>query len=310
MKPKNKFQRTIVEASKRLPPITENQIQWAYKNGIEHIGRRTKKGVITCTECGHSWQGKGTLINTLLGCECPQCKLQLTVKTTAKRVFKECQYFCIVTTCKGFQVLRYIMFKSTLKVGSSPQREYSEVMQRWIAPDGKYCTFAKLRQTMGTMYFDLWSFGSKLELRHENPIYNRVNPEFIYPKQRLIPELKRTGFKMKLCKERLFDQFCLLLSDSRLETLLKSKQQLLYCLFTVCHKDINKYWASIRICIRNNYQPEDALIWCDYIDLLRFFGKDLYNAKYVCPQDLKAEHNKYVRKKRKFLRKQKDWKKR
>ncbi|MDR0725305.1 MAG: PcfJ domain-containing protein, partial [Prevotellaceae bacterium] len=43
---------------------------------------------------------------------------------------------------------------------------------------------------------------------------------------------------------------------------------------------------------------EDASIWRDYIDLLRFFGKDLHNAKYVCPADLKAEHDRYVQKKR------------
>jgi hypothetical protein len=36
-----------------------------------------------------------------------------------------------------------------------------------------------------------------------------------------------------------------------------------------------------------------------YIDFLRFFGKDLYNAKYVCPTDLKAEHDRYMRKKAK-----------
>jgi hypothetical protein len=28
--------------------------------------------------------------------------------------------------------------------------------------------------------------------------------------------------------------------------------------------------------------------------MLRLFGKDLHNAKYVCPTDLKAEHDRYV----------------
>ena len=64
-------------------------------------------------------------------------------------------------------------------------------------------------------------------------------------------------------------------------------------------KNIDNYWASVRICIRNGYKIKDATSWCDYIDLLRFFGKDLHNAKYVCPQDLKAEHDRYVSKKAK-----------
>jgi hypothetical protein len=33
--------------------------------------------------------------------------------------------------------------------------------------------------------------------------------------------------------------------------------------------------------------------------LLRFFGKDLHNAKYVCPDNLKTEHDRYVAKKAK-----------
>ena len=28
--------------------------------------------------------------------------------------------------------------------------------------------------------------------------------------------------------------------------------------------------------------------------MLRFFGKDLHDGKYVCPTDLKAEHDRYV----------------
>lgn len=41
----------------------------------------------------------------------------------------------------------------------------------------------------------------------------------------------------------------------------------------------------------------DAGIWCDYIDLLRYFGKDTNSPKYICPADLKAEHDRLVRKK-------------
>lgn len=46
MKPKNKFQEKIVEASKDLPKFTLSQIQWGYDNAIEYVGRRTDKGII------------------------------------------------------------------------------------------------------------------------------------------------------------------------------------------------------------------------------------------------------------------------
>lgn len=53
MKPKNKFQQQIVEASKTLPSITQEQIQWGYNNAISYVGQRTKRGRITCCKCVH-----------------------------------------------------------------------------------------------------------------------------------------------------------------------------------------------------------------------------------------------------------------
>ena len=41
-------------------------------------------------------------------------------------------------------------------------------------------------------------------------------------------------------------------------------------------------------------------MWCDYIDNLQFMGKDLYNAKYVCPSDLHKEHDRYMTKRAKI----------
>jgi hypothetical protein len=40
-------------------------------------------------------------------------------------------------------------------------------------------------------------------------------------------------------------------------------------------------------------------MWFDYLSLLYYFRKDLRNPKYICPENLKKEHDKYVEKKRK-----------
>ncbi len=300
MKAKNKFQQQIVEASKTLPAITKTQAQWGYDNAIEHIGRRTDKGTITCTKCGHSWQGTGYLVDTLTDCICPNCKAKLTVKTTKQRVFNGSYYMTVVTTHKGYQVLRTVMIKSVGKVGNPCKYTHSEVMQRWIAPSGKHCTFAKLRQTMGTMYYDSWIFHTDMELRQENDVYNLIFTGEIYPRLKLIPEIKRTGFKDSFYGQKPLGMFRTLLTDSRAETLLKTGYtNLLERIMDMGWKKIDNYWQSIRICIRNGYKIKDATLWCDYIDNLRFFGKDLYNAKYVCPTNLHAEHDRYMRKKAK-----------
>lgn len=307
MKPQNKFQREVVEASKSLPKLTKEQIEWGYTNGIEHIGHRTEKGVMTCTKCGHSWQGAGHLVSILTDCNCPNCNTRLKVETTKKRMFNNRYYMTIITTHKGYQVLRSVMLFYSAKLGEATKYDYSEVMQRWIAPNGKHCTLAKLRQTMGNCYIDSWIYHTDIELRSESTnnkfyinIYDKIYTGVIYPQQQLIPELKRTGIKKRNFNQKPFDVYKALLKDSRMETLLKSGQLSLFKAFlSDTYRKLDNYWASIRICIRNGYKIKDATLWFDYIDYLRFFDKDLHNAKCVCPSDLHREHDRYMHKKAK-----------
>lgn len=291
MKPRNKFQRQVVDLSKQLPRISKTQIQWAYKNCIEHYGRRTKKGVITCLECTHTWTDKTIEKH----CICPQCGSKLVIADTRQRVFDQYEYFCIITAWKGFQVLRFFYITCDAKVGKKAIYRQLEVVQRWIAPDGKYATMARLRPT--GYFVKSWCYGTDLEIRPEKNMYD-VNPTCIYPRQKLIPEIQRSGYQKQFYGLTPFELFYCLLSYSKAETLLKAGQISLLELFSAGNRNIQKYWASIRICIRNRYIVNDALEWCDYIDMLRFFNRDVHNAKYVCPADLKDEHYKFVKKKR------------
>lgn len=98
----------------------------------------------------------------------------------------------------------------------------------------------------------------------------------------------------------IFDTMRYLLAEVRAETLLKTNQIAMLTHFSKSnYYDIDRYWTSVRICIRNGYKIENANMWCDYIALLRHFGKDLHSPKYVCPTDLQAEHDRYVAKRRK-----------
>ena len=298
MKPKNKFQKHVFELSSQLPSITKAQKQWAYNNCIEHIGKRTSKGVITCLDCGHSWKGNSELSDNLLGWNCPECGIKLKVVSTRKMVFKQSEYYCIVSTKENFQVLRFFHIQYYAKAGQKSQFFISEVAQRWIAHNGKYETIARTKPL--SSWNDTWSLSSKLEIRPEREHHN-IYPTGIYPCQRLIPELKRSGYKGDFFKINPFRLFCKLLTDSRAETLLKAGQTNVLKFFAGKNFDnISAYWASIKICIRNNYQINDVSIWRDYIDLLRFFGKDIHSAKYVCPANFSAEHDRYVRKKRAY----------
>lgn len=298
MKPRTKFQKQIVAASRKLPKITDAQIQWAYKNCIEHIGQKTSKGLITCLECNHQW----TDTKEKEHCTCSNCKTKLRVIETRKRTFLDYEYLCIVTACEGFQVLRFVYIECKMKKGEAPRYFNMEVVQRWIAPNGKYATMAKLRP-MGFCRQD-WNWWSNLEIRPERSLYN-ITPTEVYPRQKLIPEVQRSGYNKRFFDLTPFDVFSFLIGNSKAETLLKTGQAELFRYFAYnTRKDINDYWASIRICLRNGYAISDVSIWTDYIDLLRFFGKDLHNAKYICPKNLKKEHDKYVDKKRELYDRQ------
>lgn len=293
MKPKNKFQRLVVELSKQLPSLTQTQKDWAYRHCFEHIGRRTAKGIISCTECGYEWKDKDVSGKSI----CPYCGTKLNVTDTKKRTFGWNEYYGIITTFQGYQVLRYFFISAHFRAGEKAQYICNEVVQRWIAPDGKHSTLARLRG-MSSMYYDLWNMCSPLEIRTPHRAHH-IYPAQYYPRPRVIPELKRNGFTGDYCDLHPFEMFHTLLSDSRAETLLKAGQtQMFKYLATTSYRNIDTYWASIRICIRNGYKITDPSVWCDYVDSLAHFGKDIHNPKYVCPENLTTEHDRYMHKHR------------
>jgi len=296
MKPRTKIQKEVMHLSKRLPKITEVQRQYAFHHNFEHIGRRSAKGIITCGECGHQWQGNGALADALCGYTCPHCGMELKVHTTRKRVFKENEYFSIITACKSYQVIRFFFAKAYYKIGQAAEYSIYEVAQRWIAPNSKFETIAKLRG-ISFIYYDLWQEYSPMEIRRNHHVYD-ITPACTYPRVRIIPELKRNGFKGEFHNLQPFELFCELLKNNQAETLIKTGQYSLLSYFIrYSSKSIATYWNAIRIATRSKYIVEDAGIWCDYIDLLRYFNKDTSNPKYICPADLKVEHDRLVQKK-------------
>ena len=100
MKPRNKFEKAILEQSKHLRPITKTQSKWAFRECIDHFAYRLPKGRTTCMDCGHSW----VMNKHRETCTCPHCRAKLQVKETYERKLQQKQYFTILTTC-GFCVL-------------------------------------------------------------------------------------------------------------------------------------------------------------------------------------------------------------
>jgi len=102
MKPRNKFEKAVLEQSKHLRPITKTQSKWAFRECIDHFAYRLPKGRTTCMDCGYSW----VMNKHRETCTCPHCRAKLQVKETYERKLQQKQYFTILTTCGEFQVLR------------------------------------------------------------------------------------------------------------------------------------------------------------------------------------------------------------
>lgn len=296
MKPRTRIQREVVRLSHGLSKPTESQTAYAFEHCFKHYAHRTKGGIITCTECGHRWKSKHQLAESICGCTCPHCGKELEILDTRKRVFRENAYYSVITTRKGYQVVRYFMARATFKVGQPAEYSLNEVVQWWFAPSGKSEIIARLR-SMHTLYYDMWNEWSNIELRgnKSHKAYD-IGAYKTYPTIKVIPELKRNGFDGDLHNLTPQELFPAILTDSRAETLIKAGQYPMLRHYLHRTFNIGDYWASIKICIRNGYTISDGSMWCDMIDLLRHFGKDTHSPKYVCPTDLKAEHDWLVRK--------------
>mgnify|MGYP005798692841 FL=1 len=97
------------------------------------------------------------------------------------------------------------------------------MVQKWISPDVKTATVARLRG-MSMLYYDQWAEYSDMEVRKHNKLqaYD-IAPVCTHPRQRFIPELKRNGFKGDYHNILPYDLFTAILSDSRAENTLEGR---------------------------------------------------------------------------------------
>ena len=142
MKPRTPIQQEVARLSERLPKLTATQRAYAFRHCFKHYAIKRADGTNICTECGHSWKSEHDLADTVCGCTCPDCGMELEALRTRKRVFNENEYFCIITTCKQYQVIRFFFVKSRYKAGQAAEYSIYEVVQRWISPKGTTVTAA------------------------------------------------------------------------------------------------------------------------------------------------------------------------
>ena len=73
--------------------------------------------------------------------------------------------------------------------------------------------------------------------------------------------------------------------------ILKSKDLHAVSYFVNRPLELDRCWQSYKVATRHHYRPSDMGLWADTIRLLEQCGKDICNPKYICPQNLRAEHD-------------------
>lgn len=296
MKARTKFQKEIVELSGKLPKLTYDQLAYAREELFKHKATRLKSGRLTCLDCGHIWQDtdKSALGNAILGVDCPSCHRHLEVENTRKKVFSDRNYYQVIDTFKGYQVIRMFEIGKYWNAGQPQNFWHCKIYENWISKKGETAV-------VGLYLTSKWNecWGGSFELRSHRSATNytiHLNEKYVYPKKKFIPILKRNGMRRSFHGINPHKLMFSLLKDPKVETLFKAKQ------YDVLRSgiDLEKYWPQLKICLRNNYIIPNSNDWVDYLRLLEFFGKDIRNKKYVCPEDLHKEHNRYVERKRKY----------
>lgn len=294
MKPRTKLQVEVMQYSDDLLKLQSCQRDWAYRECLEHKGFATKTRVI-CMDCGNTFS---PVLVKRKHAVCPHCNTNLTVEKTKKYTDKQKVYFGTAEIYGEYQVVRFYILEAQYRMGYEAHRNSREILQHWILPNGKREVVARGRS------FNWYSEGWQgcLEIRNKREIHKYdVYPYAYYPGSVFKPEYRKYGINHHLKGLTFLEAITVVPYNPHAETLLKAGQ---YSLLSLCNNGygyfISDSWPTIKICMRNRYTVEDGGMYKDYIQLLKYFGKDLHNAHYVCPKNLKREHDRLVDKKRKI----------
>ena len=111
----------------------------------------------------------------------------------------------------------------------------------------------------------------------------------------VLPQLRRNGFKGDFYGVTPVRLFKGLLSDPKIETLVKEGkiEEMRYFLSNPDTAD--ELWASYIIARRHHYCINNIGMWCDYLKMLKNLGQDLRNPKNICPDDFIKAHDEVSR---------------
>ena len=285
MKPRTKYQKQVVTSNKGLRPIKGAQMQWAFRECLDHYAFQLKHGQTTCMDCGNTW----TTDEDADKCVCPKCKAKLEVQRTKRQKAMSSTYFSVLSERKGLQLMRAFQMKAYYRKGQKADIYCWEVARYWMNEKGKVEIMARKR-TMG-IYMDTFCYDSDIELRKDNTTYQHIASFPVCPDMKVIPQIWRNGFDGAFHGIEPLTLFKAMLTDHRIETMMKQCRYGHVRHFIDHPRHLETCWNAYKIANRNHYLITDIGKWADYICMLVEMGKDIRSPHYICPDNLEAEHD-------------------
>lgn len=290
MRPRNEREREVTRLSGRLPGLTDAQILWGVEHIVPHEIHTTGKRC-WCTACGHSFDAEldgGSH-------ECPNCHREGKVVKDRKRISRGFEYLQIITTCKGWQVIRYFVYRWCSRCGGKLTIDSLPVMEKWCRPGQPTITLAAPVKMMS--YYQDQPYSEYSPISVKNPSYwsqewMRVR---VYPRMSILPTYLKCGYTVAMflrwCAEDIFGK---IFAVPHFEALFKAgslgdlNERL---------KDAEKfsrYWPSVKVALRHGFDQYRRLKYAtnywDYLAMLKFLRKDMRSPHYVAPEDWDDMH--------------------
>lgn len=294
MKPRTKLQFRVAGLSSQLPNIENMMIDWAKSDCLKHIGYATKSRVI-CMECGQRFSPELVKRKRAI---CPHCGASLKIEQSRKRTDKQTMFIAKAEICEEFQVIRSFELIAYYQAEANPRYFIREILQHWIKDDGNREVVARANNTRHCGWCGDLEIRNKIVGSYYYSCSNDVYCERYHPASVFRSKYIQMGIDGKLRGMSFLTATNTIPHSPKAETLLKARRYELIDYFEGHRYKIDMYWPSIKICLRNKYRIKDVSMWFDYLKLLEHYRKDLHNAHYVCPKDLKKAHDLYMVKKK------------
>lgn len=326
MKPRNKKESFVFNIQKQTyvikeednhnfekrKPLSNKFINWS-KSIHSKIILFSYKKKHHCTECAHTWDSSNEKTIKSKKTICPNCNEEIIVdrynnKESGKT---ESIYLHKIEVVQNHQVIRIFKSSKTFYKNKKPHFFLKEVCQHWFNEKGEYFLFS-LKGGFGSGYYaDNWCLHSSIEPRSRTfGQRNRtdITMSNLYSIKKFAPFIKKLGIKNSvhgITPEKLIEE---LFKNNKLETLVKLKdwKAVDFIVKRGGNKDLTeKYWKSYLITRKKKYKIKDIGLWLDLLWHLSFFNKDVKSPKYICPENLKYSHNKWVEKKKRHDKEEK-----